>query len=70
VLIMTWLGASSILLAVVAVWDRFMRLLLISREQLTEEIGRHNREKSCQECAARKLAFDPAKVLKLRPFSE
>jgi len=38
--IMTWLGASSILLAVVAAWDRFMRLLLISREQLTEEIGR------------------------------
>jgi len=106
--IMTWLGASSILRAVAAACDKFMRLPLasalgaafifaslavvidyaskggkeipreryersalpISSEPLTGKIDRHNREESCKGCVARKLAFDPAKVLKLRPFSE
>jgi type IV conjugative transfer system coupling protein TraD len=39
--------------------------LLISREQLTEEIGRHNRQEFHKECAARTPPADPAKVLRL-----
>jgi len=39
--------------------------LLISREQLTEEIGRHNREEFHKECAERTPPVSPAKVLKL-----
>jgi len=98
---MSWVPFHS---AVVAAWDKFMRLLLasalgavficapltlwfidyskkrgkeilkerhergallISREELTEEIGRHNREEFHKECAARQPATHPAKVLKL-----
>ena len=39
--------------------------LLIPREQLTEEIGRHNRAEFVKECAARTPPANPEKVLKL-----